>query len=126
MHAIHRYLKKSRSVRSLFYEAKMAKKTKSKVDTINAKLQLVMKSGKYVLGTQQALTTLRQGRSKLVVISSNCPPVRRAEVEYYCTLSKTPIHHYSGNNLDLGTACGKHFRTCVLSVTDVGDSDITA
>lgn len=126
MHAIHRYLKKSRSVRSLFHEAKMAKKTKSKVDTINAKLQLVMKSGKYVLGTQQALTTLRQGRSKLVVISSNCPPVRRAEVEYYCTLSKTPIHHYSGNNLDLGTACGKHFRTCVLSVTDVGDSDITA
>ncbi|CAM43245.1 60S ribosomal protein L30 [Leishmania braziliensis MHOM/BR/75/M2904] len=104
----------------------MAKKTKSKVDTINSKLQLVMKSGKYVLGTQQALTTLRQARSKLVVISNNCPPIRRAEIEYYCTLSKTPIHHYSGNNLDLGSACGKHFRTCVLSVTDVGDSDIAA
>ncbi|CCW68809.1 unnamed protein product [Phytomonas sp. Hart1] len=104
----------------------MAKKTKSKVDTINSKLQLVMKSGKYVIGTQQTLSTLRQGRSRLIVISNNCPPVRRAEIEYYCTLSKTPIHHYSGNNLDLGTACSKHFRACVLSVTDFGDSDITA
>lgn len=104
----------------------MVKKTKTKIDTINTKLQLVMKSGRYVLGIQQALSTLRQGRSKLIIIANNCPPVRRAEVEYYCTLSKTPIHHYSGNNLDLGTACGKHFRTCVLSVTDAGDSDITA
>lgn len=104
----------------------MAKKTKSKVDTINTKLQLVMKSGKYVIGTQQTLSTLRQGRSKLIVLANNCPPIRRAELEYYCTLSKTPIHHYAGNNLDLGTACGKQFRTCVLSVTDAGDSDITA
>eukprot|EP00796_Vickermania_ingenoplastis_P005624 gene5624-4042_t len=104
----------------------MVKKTKSKVDSINTKLQLVMKSGKYVLGTQQSLTTLRQARSKLIILANNCPPVRRAEIEYYCTLSKTPIHHYAGNNLDLGTACGKHFRTCVLSVTNVGDSDIAA
>ncbi|CAD2214661.1 large subunit ribosomal protein L30e [Angomonas deanei] len=104
----------------------MAKKSKSKVDTINSKIQLVMKSGKYVIGSQQGIATLRQGRSKLIVIANNCPPIRRSEIVYYCTLSKTPIHHYSGNNLDLGTACGKHFRTCVLSVTDVGDSDITA
>ncbi|KAH9597467.1 Ribosomal protein L7Ae/L30e/S12e/Gadd45 [Trypanosoma melophagium] len=104
----------------------MAKKSKTKVDTINTKIQLVMKSGKYVLGTHQALKTLRQGRSKLVVIAANCPPIRKAEIEYYCTLSKTPMHHYTGNNLDLGTACGRHFRSCVLSITDVGDSDITS
>ncbi|ESL11702.1 60S ribosomal protein L30 [Trypanosoma rangeli SC58] len=109
-----------------FPRSTMAKKNKTKVDTINTKIQLVMKSGKYVLGTQQALKTLRQGRSQLVVISSNCPPIRKAEIEYYCTLSKTPMHHYTGNNLDLGTACGRHFRTCVLSITDVGDSDITS
>jgi large subunit ribosomal protein L30e len=36
------------------------------------------------------------------------------------------VHQYNGNNLDLGTACGKKFRTAVLSITDIGDSDITA
>ena len=104
----------------------MVKKTKSKVDTINTKIQLVMKSGKYVLGSAQTLNTLRQGRSKLVIVANNCPPIRKAEIEYYAMLSKTPVHHYSGNNLDLGTACGKHFRSSVLSITDVGDSDITS
>jgi large subunit ribosomal protein L30e len=104
----------------------MVKKSKSKVDTINTKIQLVMKSGKYVLGSAQTLQTLRQGRSKLVIIADNCPPVRKAELEYYAMLSKTPVHHYAGNNLDLGTACGKHFRAGVLSITDVGDSDITS
>ena len=103
----------------------MVKKSKTKVDTINSKIQLVMKSGKYVLGFGQTLTSLRQGRSKLVIIASNCPPIRKAEMEYYALLSKTPVHHYNGNNVDLGTACGKHFGSSVLSVTDIGDSDIT-
>ena len=104
----------------------MVKKSKSKVDTINTKIQMVMKSGKYVLGSGQTLKTLRAGTSQLIIIANNCKPIQKAELEYYAMLSKTPVHHYNGNNLDLGTACGKHFRSSVLSITNVGDSDITA
>jgi len=50
--------------------------------------------------------------------------VRKSELEYYAMLSKTGVHHYAGNNVDLGTACGKYFRVCVLAITDAGDSDI--
>jgi len=39
-------------------------------------------------------------------------------------LSKTTVHHFAGNNVELGTACGKLFRTCVMSILDAGDSDI--
>lgn len=39
-------------------------------------------------------------------------------------LSKTGVHEYHGNNIELGTACGKLFRVAVLSITDPGDSDI--
>lgn len=39
-------------------------------------------------------------------------------------LAKTGVHHYNGNNIELGTACGKYFRVCTLSITDAGDSDI--
>lgn len=48
--------------------------------------------------------------AKLVLISGNCPPLRRSELEYYAMLSKTPVHLYAGNNVALGTAAGKLFR----------------
>ena len=83
-----------------------------------------MKSGKASLGYKQTLKTLRQSKSKLVIISSNCPPLRKSEIEYYAMLAKCTVIHYTGNNVDLGTACGKYYRCSVLSVTDVGDSDI--
>jgi ribosomal protein L30E len=47
---------------------------------------------------------------KLVIISGNCPPLRRSELEYYAMLSKTPVHLYAGSNVALGTAAGRLFR----------------
>merc|ERR1711983_131010 len=100
------------------------KKTKKTVESINSRLALVMKSGKYVLGYKQTLKSLRQGKAKLVIIANNTPPLRKSEIEYYAMLAKTGVHHYSGNNNELGTACGKYFSVCTLSITDPGDSDI--
>jgi large subunit ribosomal protein L30e len=59
-----------------------------------------------------------------VLIAANCPPLRKSELEYYAMLSKTIVHHYSGNNTDLGTACGKYFRVSCVTITDLGDSDL--
>merc|ERR1711872_221032 len=73
------------------------KKAKKTNESINSRLALVMKSGKFVLGYKQTLDSLRLGKAKLVII---------------------------GNNIELGTACGKYFRVCTLSITDPGDSDI--
>ncbi|KAF7482948.1 Hypothetical predicted protein [Marmota monax] len=38
-------------------------------------------------------------------------------------LAKTGVHHYNGNNIELGTAGGKYYRVCTLSIIDPGDSD---
>merc|ERR1712086_277694 len=102
----------------------VAKKTKKGAESINSRLQLVIKSGKFSLGCKSTLKTLRAGKAKLVIISSNCPPLRKSELEYYSMLSKCSVHHYTGNNIDLGTACGKYFRVSTLSILDAGDSDI--
>merc|ERR1712010_399681 len=102
----------------------MVRKNKKSGVTMNARIQLVVKSGKYQLGYKQSIKTLRQGKSKLILISNNCPPLRKSEIEYYAMLAKTGVHHYTGNNITMGTACGKMFRCGVLSVTDPGDSDI--
>ena len=102
----------------------VSKKAKKAQESINSRLQLVMKSGKFVLGYKETLKTLRSGKSKLVIISKNCPPLRKSEIEYYAMLAKANVHHFSGGNTALGTACGKYFRVSTLSITDAGDSDI--
>jgi large subunit ribosomal protein L30e len=60
-----------------------------------------------------------------VIISNNCPAIRKSEIEYYAMLSKTGVHHYNGNNVDLGTACGKLHRVSVLTITDPGAPTIS-
>merc|ERR1711990_21166 len=101
-----------------------AKKVKKSNESINSRLALVMKSGKCLLGYKQTLDSLRLGKAKLVIIANNTPPLRKSEIEYYAMLAKTGVPHYVGNNIELGTACGKYFRVCTLSITDPGDSDI--
>ena len=104
--------------------AATGKKTKKAVESINSRIQLVMKSGKASLGYKTTLKSLRLNKTKMVIIASNTPAIRKSEIEYYAMLSKAQVHHYSGNNSDLGTACGKFYRVSVVSVTDAGDSDI--
>merc|ERR1711920_322288 len=102
----------------------ISKKQKKAQESINSRLTLVMKSGKYTLGYKTCLKSLRSGKSKLVIICNNAPPLRKSEIEYYAMLAKTGVHHYSGNNVELGTSCGKFYRVSCLSITDPGDSDI--
>merc|ERR1739844_415192 len=108
----------------LIYKMGAQKKQKKAVESINCRLALVIKSGKFQLGYKKTLETLRMGKAKLVIIANNTPPLRKSEIEYYAMLAKTGVHHYTGNNIELGTACGKYFRVCTLSITDPGDSDI--
>ena len=35
-----------------------------------------------------------------------------------------PLPSLCADNITLGTACGKMYRTSVLSIIDIGDSDI--
>ncbi|KAI2464451.1 cytosolic large ribosomal subunit protein L30 [Annulohypoxylon bovei var. microspora] len=100
------------------------KKNKKDANSINSRLALVMKSGKVTLGYKSTLKSLRSGKAKLVIISGNTPPLRKSELEYYSMLSKAPVHHFAGTNIELGTACGKLFRCSTMAVLDAGDSDI--
>ena len=100
------------------------KKSKKAVESINSRLHLVMKSGKASLGYNSTIKTLRHNKAQMVILSNNTPPLRKSEIEYYAMLAKCQVVHYSGNNSDLGTACGKFFRVSMLSITNAGDSDI--
>eukprot|EP01029_Cantina_marsupialis_P018975 TRINITY_DN441218_c0_g1_i1.p1 TRINITY_DN441218_c0_g1~~TRINITY_DN441218_c0_g1_i1.p1 ORF type:complete len:116 (+),score=13.11 TRINITY_DN441218_c0_g1_i1:25-348(+) len=98
--------------------------TKKTGDNLNARLKLVMKTGKYNLGFKSALRVLRSGKAKLLIIAKNTPPLKKSLLEYLCMLSKCSVHHFDGDNTELGTACGKYFRCGVLTIVSEGDSDI--
>jgi len=75
---------------------------KATQENINTKLALVMRSGKAVLGTKSTLKNIRNGKAKLVFISSNCPPLRKSLIQYYAMLAKINTYLFPGNNNDLG------------------------
>ena len=81
----------------------MAKGKKKNSENVNARLALVMKSGKYTLGYRSTIKSLRSGKTKLILITSNTPPIKKSELEYYAMLAKCQVHHFQGNNIDLGT-----------------------
>jgi large subunit ribosomal protein L30e len=101
-----------------------SKKAAKATDSINSKLQLVIKSGKFTLGWKSTIKSIRNGKAKLILVAANCPAIRKSEIEYYSLLSKTGVHHFAGTNNDLGTVCGKFYRVSVMAITDAGDSDI--
>ena len=70
--------------------APVSKKGKKSQESINSRLALVMKSGKYTLGYKTCLKTLRMGKAKLVIISNNCPPIRCVGVHRSTLVAHTP------------------------------------
>lgn len=97
---------------------------KVQTESINSKLALVMKSGKAILGYKSTIKAFKKGQLKAIFISNNTPSVVKAEINYYAHLAQIKVHNYSGNNIDLGAACGKYHRVSLLGISDAGDSDI--
>lgn len=64
-----------------------------------------------MIGYKSAIKQLRQGQAKLILISNNCPAIRRTELEYYAMLSKSQVHHFDGNNIELGKSLAKSRRS---------------
>lgn len=59
--------------------------------------------------------------AKLIIISNNCPPIRKSEIEYYAMLSKTGVHHYTGSAFPFCCyaficRCGCLLMQCVVCV----------
>ncbi|KAH6786698.1 Ribosomal protein L7Ae/L30e/S12e/Gadd45 family protein [Perilla frutescens var. hirtella] len=66
-------------------------------ESINNRLALVMKSRKFTLGYKTVIKTVRNSKGKLILISNNCPLLRKLEIEYYAMLAsaKVGVHHYN-------------------------------
>ena len=87
-------------------------------------ISTVVRTGKVYFGTKSALRSAKNGKAKLVIITMNCPPAVRGNVEYYCKLSNIPVLIYRGSSKDLAVVCGTPFIVSALAIREVGDSEI--
>jgi large subunit ribosomal protein L30e len=83
-----------------------------------------VKTGKVVLGANNAIKNAQAGKAKLIVVSANCPAEIRGDIEYYGKLSDVNVVVYNGTSIDLGMACKKPFMVSALTIKEPGDSDI--
>ena len=69
-----------------------------------------------MVGYKCTMKSLRNGQSKLVLISNNCPAIRKTQLEYMAILGGSRVLHFEGNNVELGSASGRLHRVSVMSI----------
>ncbi|AFD00886.1 LSU ribosomal protein L30E [Methanocella conradii HZ254] len=89
---------------------------------LDKSLRSVMRTGKVLVGTRQAIKASKRGVAKLVIVASNCP----GEVKKQIKESNVPVYEFPGMSVDLGPMCGKPFIVSALTILDAGESDIMA
>ncbi|MCD1293999.1 50S ribosomal protein L30e [Methanocella sp. CWC-04] len=89
---------------------------------LDKSLRSVIRTGKVLVGTKQAIKASKRGVAKLVIVASNCPPSVKKQI----TEANVPMYEYPGMSVDLGPTCGKPFIVSAVTVLESGDSDIMA
>jgi large subunit ribosomal protein L30e len=90
---------------------------------IKRALRNAVSTGQVHIGSSQTKKSVSKGKSKLVIVSKNCP---KKELTELTESSSVPVYSFDGKNVELGAACGKPFSISMLSVPTAGDSDILA
>ncbi len=85
---------------------------------ISKELARVVSTGKVLFGYKQAIKKAEE--AKAFIISSDCPWKK----EILEIAKDKPVYIYKGNNIELGSACGKPFGVSVLTILDEGKTNI--
>jgi len=94
------------------------------LSSIDRELRMAISTGRVHLGSKTAMREIRRGRTKMAIISSNCPEAMRDRIENYGRLAKIPVLRHTKDSLDLGLLCGKPFPVSAIVINDPGDSRI--
>ena len=63
------------------------------------------------IGFKATMKCLRNGQSKLIIISNNCPAIRKTQLEYMAILGGSKVLNFDGNNVELGKYSVKTIET---------------
>ncbi|MBZ3889461.1 60S ribosomal protein L30 [Sciurus carolinensis] len=77
------------------------KRAKKSLESINSSFQLVMLY-------KQTLKMIRQDKTKLIILTNNCPALRIPEIEFCAVLAHISVHRCSAKDIESGTVSGKY------------------
>lgn len=104
---------------------KRRKRTSKKEEfDINKLVNIAIKTGKSVIGTESVKKQLYTGDLKLVILASNCPENIKNSINSLLSTKNVPSYTYPYTSWDLGAAAGKPFMIASLGIIDPGDSTI--
>lgn len=89
---------------------------------LDKSLRSVVRTGKVLVGTKQAVKASKRGVAKLVIVATNCPGDVKSQIKE----SNIPMYEFPGLSVDLGPICGKPYVVSAVTVLEPGDSDIMA
>lgn len=106
----------------------MARKKSASASTgaspLAAAIRQCVDSGKVEFGTNSGVKKALLGKAKLVVLASNCPKGVLLDLQGFCKLSGIPLMVFEGTSIELGTITGRPHPVAVLSVLEIGNSQI--
>ena len=88
-----------------------------KVAEIDAELRKLLASDKLVLGTDETVKLLRQGKLQKVFFASNCKLSTKEDLAQYCKLGEVECVELAKSNEEIGMICKKPFAISVVGVT---------
>lgn len=85
---------------------------------VSRALRVATDTGEVRFGVREVRRAARTKSAKLVVVASNCPP------DAVQDFGDVRLVRFSGNNVDLGAACGVPFSVAAVAVISPGESNI--
>ena len=86
------------------------------MDYENAKKELtkVIREGKFIIGANEAIKNLRQGKVEKLFVAKNCEKGIKEDLIKYAKLNEVPIFELDVPNTELGILCKKQYSASVV------------
>ncbi len=97
------------------------KSKKEKENPLSAAIRLAVESGKVDFGSNVGMKNVAANKSKLFIVAGN---VSKVKEQMTALKSNVPVIEFEGSSMELGSICGKPFPVSLLSVYEVGSSNI--
>ena len=87
-------------------------------------IKRIVETGKVQMGSRSVDKTIKTGKPKLVILSSNCPKEIKESMFQNAQATNVPIYSYGGTSLELGEVCRKPFPISAMAIITPGDANL--
>ena len=95
----------------------MAKKKESLAGDV-ADIRDLIEQDKVIIGTDNTMKALRDGKLSKVMLSSNCREDIKEDIRHFAEIGKVVVVELSQANDELGIICKKPFSISVLGIKE--------